>query len=196
MNELTKVKQRILERIETYIGDIELAEEQELTEDEKTIFKSVKNIILEEFDKASLEAPLPRFIYEDGKIKQFKTSDEDIKITDEEMKKFQKYIDEYKGMCAEDKDRICKEAITTANAIFRLSNNCGVSYNVAKDMVLVLIEALKKPQTDTAKWVVAGVGVDCSGYRFKEYKCSNCGNIDDIRRKNKFCPECGRRMKG
>jgi hypothetical protein len=51
MNELAKIKQRILERIETYIGDIEFAEEQELTEDEKTIFKSVKNIILEEFDR-------------------------------------------------------------------------------------------------------------------------------------------------
>jgi hypothetical protein len=51
MNELTKIKQRILERIETYIADIELAEEQELTEDEKTIFKSVKNIINEEFSE-------------------------------------------------------------------------------------------------------------------------------------------------
>ena len=144
MNELTKVKQRILERIETYIGDIELAQEHELTEDEKTIFKSVKNIILEEFDRASLEAPLPRFtIDKDGKIKQFKTSDE--KIT---------------------------------------------------DMALALIEALKKPQTNTAKWVVAGIGIDCMGNRFKEYKCSNCGNIDLSHRKNKFCPECGRRMEG
>ena len=53
MTELTKVKQRILARIETYIGDIELAEEQELTEDEKTIFESVKDIINEEFDKAT-----------------------------------------------------------------------------------------------------------------------------------------------
>lgn len=192
MNELAKIKQRILERIEIYIGDIELAEEKELTEDEKTIFKSVKNIINEEFEKTP--APLPRFIYEDGKIKQFKTSDEDIKITDEEMKKFQKYIDEYKGMCAEDKDRICKDATTTVEAIFRLSNNCGVSYNVAKDMVLALMEALKKPQTDTAKWVIAGIGIDCMGNRFKEYKCSKCGNIDLSHRKNKFCPECGRRM--
>jgi len=144
MNELAKVKQRILERIETYIGDIEFAEEKELTEDEKTIFKSVKHIILEEFDRASLEAPLPRFIIDkDGKIKQFKTLDE--KIT---------------------------------------------------DMVLALIEALKKPQTNTAKWVVAGIGIDCMGNRFKEYKCSNCGNIDLSHRKNKFCPECGRRMEG
>ena len=47
MNELTKIKQRILERIETYIGDIELVEE--LTEDEKTIFESVKDIINSEF---------------------------------------------------------------------------------------------------------------------------------------------------
>jgi hypothetical protein len=84
MNELTKIKLRILERIETYIGDIEFAEEKELTEDEKTIFASVKHIINEEFDRASLEASLPRFIIdEDGKIKQFKTSDEDIKITKE-----------------------------------------------------------------------------------------------------------------
>lgn len=51
MNELTKIKQRILERIETYIGDIELAEEQELTEDEKTIFESVKDIINSEFTR-------------------------------------------------------------------------------------------------------------------------------------------------
>ena len=53
MNELTKVKQRILERIEMYIGDIELAEEQELTEDEKTIFASVKDIINEELSEAT-----------------------------------------------------------------------------------------------------------------------------------------------
>ena len=32
MNELTKIKERILARIETYIGDIELAEEKELTD--------------------------------------------------------------------------------------------------------------------------------------------------------------------
>ena len=51
MNELTKIKQRILERIETYIGDIELAEEKELTEDEKTIFESVKDIINSEFTR-------------------------------------------------------------------------------------------------------------------------------------------------
>ena len=49
MNELTKIKQRILERIENYIADIEFAEEQELTEDEKTIFESVKDIINSEF---------------------------------------------------------------------------------------------------------------------------------------------------
>jgi len=49
MNELTKIKDRILARIEEYIGDIELAEEQELTEDEKTIFESVKDIINSEF---------------------------------------------------------------------------------------------------------------------------------------------------
>ena len=52
MNELAKIKQRILERIETYIGDIELAEEKELTEDEKTIFESVENIINSEFARA------------------------------------------------------------------------------------------------------------------------------------------------
>ena len=53
MNELAKVKQRILDRIETYIADIEFAEEQELTEDEKTILESVKDIINSEFEKAS-----------------------------------------------------------------------------------------------------------------------------------------------
>lgn len=52
MNELTKIKDRILARIEMYIGDIELAEEQELTKDEKTIFDSVKNIINSEFTRA------------------------------------------------------------------------------------------------------------------------------------------------
>ena len=57
MNEFTKIRDRILARIETYIGDIEFAEEQELTEDEKTIFKSVKDIINEEFDRAFLEEP-------------------------------------------------------------------------------------------------------------------------------------------
>ena len=51
MNELTKIKYRILARIETYIGDIELAEEKELTEDEKTIFESVKDIINSEFTR-------------------------------------------------------------------------------------------------------------------------------------------------
>jgi hypothetical protein len=53
MNELTKAKYRILARIENYIGDIEFAEEQELTEDEKTIFASVKHIINEEFDRVT-----------------------------------------------------------------------------------------------------------------------------------------------
>ena len=197
MNELTKIKQRILARIEIYIADIELAEEQELAEDEKTIFKSVKNIILEEFDKASLEAPLPRFIWHaDGRIEQIKASDEDVKFTDEEVKKFQKYIDEYKGMRAEDKDRICKDATATAEAIFRLSNTCGVSYYEARDMVIDMLETIKRQPTNTAKWVVAGIGVDCTGHRFKEYKCSKCGNIDLSHRKNKFCPECGRRMEG
>lgn len=64
------------------------------------------------------------------------------------------------------------------------------------ELVLALMEALKKPQTNTAKWVMAGIGIDCMGNRFKEYKCSNCGNIDLSHRKNKFCPECGRRMEG
>jgi DNA replication initiation complex subunit (GINS family) len=53
MNELTKAKYRILARIENYIGDIEFAEEKELTEDEKTIFASVKHIINEEFDRVT-----------------------------------------------------------------------------------------------------------------------------------------------
>ena len=52
MNEFTKIRDRILERIEIYIGDIEFAEEQELTEDEKTIFESVENIINSEFTRA------------------------------------------------------------------------------------------------------------------------------------------------
>lgn len=128
MTELVKIKQRILARIEAYIGDIEFAEEKELTEDEKTIFDSVKDIINEEFGKPVLDASLPRFIiYEDGRMKQIKTSDEG---------------------------------------------------------------------TGTAKWVVAGIGIDCLGHRFKEYKCSRCGNIDLSHRKNKFCPECGRRIEG
>ena len=46
MNELTKIKQRILARIETYIGDIEFAEEQDLTD-----------IINEEFAKVSFSQP-------------------------------------------------------------------------------------------------------------------------------------------
>ena len=94
MNELAKIKQRILERIEIYIADIELVEE--LTEDEKTIFASVKNIILEEFDKASLEAPLPRFIWHaDGRIEQVKTSDETHECDTEQIIKdtIKEYID-------------------------------------------------------------------------------------------------------
>lgn len=51
MNELTKVKDRILARIEMYIADIELAEEKELSDDEKTIFESVKDIINSEFTR-------------------------------------------------------------------------------------------------------------------------------------------------
>lgn len=57
MNELTKIKDRILARIEIYIADIELAEEKDLTEDEKTIFASIKHIINEEFAKASFSKP-------------------------------------------------------------------------------------------------------------------------------------------
>lgn len=192
MNELAKIKDRILTRIETYIGDIELTEEQELTEDEKTIFKSVKEIINEEFEGA---IPLPRFIiHANGEMEQIKALNENLK--DEEVKKFEKYIDDYKGLSAEDKERICQDAIRTTDAIIRLSHSCGVSYDMAKDIVLEIMEILKEPKTDTAKWVIAGVGVDCTGYRFKEYKCSNCGNIDLSHRKNKFCPECGRRMEG
>ena len=193
MNELTKIKDRILARIEEYIGDMEMTEV--LTFDEKTILDSVKEIINEEFEKTP--TPLPRFkINKNGELEQIKTSDEDVKFTDEEAKKFQKYIDEYKEMCVTDKDRICKDAITYTEAIFRLSNTCGVSYYTAKDMVVDMLETIKRQPTNTAEWVVAGVGVDCSGHRFKEYKCSNCGNIDLSHRKNKFCPECGRRMEG
>jgi len=193
MNELTKIKDRILARIEEYIGDMEMTEV--LTFDEKTILDSVKEIVNEEFEKTP--TPLPRFkINKNGELKQIKTSDEGERFTDEEVKKFQKYIDEYKEMCATDKDRICKDAITYTEAIFRLSNTCGVSYYTAKDMVIDMLETIKAQPTNTAKWVEAGIGIDCLGHRFKEYKCSKCGNIDLSHRKNKFCPECGRRMEG
>lgn len=193
MNELTKIKDRILARIEEYIRDMEMTEV--LTFDEKTILDSVKEIVNEEFEKTP--APLPRFkINKNDKLKQIKASDEDVKFTDEEVKKFQKYIDEYKEMCATDKDRICKDTITYTEAIFRLSNTCGVSYYAAKNMVIDMLETIKRQPTNTAKWVEAGIGIDCLGHRFKEYKCSKCGNIDLSHRKNKFCPECGRRMEG
>ena len=197
MNELTKIKERILARIETYIGDIELAEEKELTEDEKTIFESVKNIINEEFGGPALDSPLPRFIIgKDGKIKQFKTSDEGERFTDVEAEKFKKFIDEYTGTCAEVKKRIYEDSIKYTEAIFRLSNTCGVPYYTVKDMVVDMLETIKGQPTNAAKWVEAGIGIDCLGHRFKEYKCSKCGNIDLSHRKNKFCPECGRRMEG
>lgn len=166
MNELTKIKDRILARIENYIADIELAEEQGLTEDEKTILASVKEIINEEFEGT---VPLPRFIiHKDGRMEQIKTSDEEQKFYE--------------------------NTIHFADAIIRLSQTCGISHSEAKDVIEESMEMLKKIQTDTAKWVIAGVGIDCTGYRFKEYKCSNCGNIDLSHKKNKFCPECGRRM--
>ena len=193
MSEVAKIKNKILARIEEYIGDIELCEK--LTDDEKAIFDSVKEIINEEFEKTP--EPLPRFIvHEDGRMEQIKTSEEKVKFTDEEMKKFFKFIDEYKKMCATDKDRICKDAITYTEAIFRLSNTYGVSYILAKDMAMEMLAAIKGQQANTAKWVEAGIGIDCMGHRFKEYKCSKCGNIDLSHRKNKFCPECGRRMEG
>jgi len=193
MNELIKIKDRILARIEEYIGDMEMTEV--LTFNEKTILDSVKEIVNEEFEKTP--TPLPRFkINKNGELEQIKTSDKDVKFTDEEVKKFQKYIDEYKGMCATDKDRICKDAITYTEAIFRLSNTCGVSYILAKDMAIEMLAVIKGQLTNTAKWVEAGIGIDCTGHRFKEYKCSKCGNIDLSHRKNKFCPECGRRMEG
>ncbi len=56
MNELTKAKGRILGKIDIYIGDIEFSQERELTEDEKTIFESVKDIISEELDESSSDA--------------------------------------------------------------------------------------------------------------------------------------------
>lgn len=56
MNELTKAKYRIFGKIEMYIGDIEFAQERELTEDEKTIFESVKDIISEELDEPYSDA--------------------------------------------------------------------------------------------------------------------------------------------
>lgn len=52
-DESTEIRDAILGRIEMYIGDMELAEEQDLTEDEKTILTSVKDIINDEFAKAS-----------------------------------------------------------------------------------------------------------------------------------------------
>lgn len=193
MNELTKIKDRILARIEEYIRDMEMTEV--LTFNEKTILDSVKEIVNEEFEKTP--TPLPRFkINKNDEFKQIKASDENVKFTDEEVKKFQKYIDEYKEMCATDKDRICKDTITYTEAIFRLSNTCGVSYYTAKNMVIDMLETIKRQPTNTAKWVEAGIGIDCLGHRFKEYKCSKCGNIDLSHRKNKFCPECGRRMEG
>ncbi len=51
-DENIKIRDAILGRIEMYIGDIELAGEQDLTEDEKTILESVKHIINDEFAKA------------------------------------------------------------------------------------------------------------------------------------------------
>ena len=186
MYKLTEIKQRILERIETYIGDIEFAEEKGLTEDEKIIFESVKNIINEEFEKTP--APLSKFIvHEDGKLEQIKTSEEkeptyydvfrfEKMLVKEDREKFQKFLDEHKKLrAAEEQQRCYENAIHFTDAIIRLS---------------------KKLQTDTAKWVEAGIGIDCTGHRFKEYKCSNCGNIDLSHRKNKFCPECGKRMEG
>jgi hypothetical protein len=115
-----------------------------------------------------------------------------VKRTPDERKA---YLDGFE-MCATDKDRICKDAITYTEAIFRLSNTCGVSYYIAKDMVIDMLETIKAQPTNTAKWVEAGIGIDCLGHRFKEYKCSKCDNIDLSHRKNKFCPECGRRMEG
>lgn len=192
MNELTKIKQRILARIEKYIADMEL--EEGLTFDEKTILDSVKEIINEEFGTVALDT-LPRFLlHEDGRIEQVKTSDE--KFTDEEMKKFQKYIDEYMGITAEVKQKLYKETIKVTDIICKLANNFGLPYSMAKDMFIESMEEVKKSQTNTAKWVIAGVGVDCLGYRFKMYKCSNCGHIDNSHKMNKFCPECGKRMEG
>lgn len=195
MNELTKIKDRILARIEEYIGDMEMTEV--LTFDEKTILDSVKEIVNEEFGEPAFDSLLPRFIIgEDGKIKQIKTSDEGEKFTDVEAEKFKKFLNEYTGTCAEVKKRLYEETMKWTEAIFRLSNTCGVSYILAKDMAIEMLAAIKGQQTNTSKWVVAGIGIDCLGHRFKEYKCSKCGNIDLSHRKNKFCPECGRRMEG
>lgn len=152
MNELAKVKIRILDRLITYAKDMKKA--GALTNDIKVVIGTVKLIIDSEFERAALE--------------QIKTP-ESVSYED---------------------------AVKCFEAINKLSQNYGISYISAKNIIEESMEMLKKSQTNTAKWVVAGVGVDCSGHRFKEYKCSNCGNIDDSRRKNKFCPECGRRMKG
>lgn len=50
-DESIEIRDAILRRIEEYIADIELVDD--LTEDEKTIFESVKNIVNNEFEKAS-----------------------------------------------------------------------------------------------------------------------------------------------
>ena len=193
MTELVKIKQRILEIIEEYIADMEMTEV--LTFNEKTILDSVKEIINEEFEKTP--APLPRFIiHENGEMEQIKTSNGGEKFTDVEAEKFKEFINEYTGTTTEIKKRIFEESIKWTETILKISNTYGVSYNIAKDIVIQIIEELKKPYMSAAKWVVAGIGIDCLGHRFKEYKCSKCGNIDYSHRKNKFCPECGRRMEG
>lgn len=97
---------------------------------------------------------------------------------------------------SDEEQKFYENTIHFADAIIRLSQTCGISHSEAKDVIEESMEMLKKIQTDTAKWVIAGTGIDCTGYRFKEYKCSKCGNIDLSHRKNKFCPECGRRMEG
>lgn len=76
------------------------------------------------------------------------------KFTDGERDRFLKFIDEYKGMCAEDKQRICQDAIRITDAICRLSQSCGVSYYVAKDMVMEIMGILKKPQQTTAEQII------------------------------------------
>lgn len=215
MNELTEIKNRILSRIEDFITDVEnggLA-------DARTVLNKVKEIINEEFEGT---IPQPRFIiHEDGRMEQIKTSNEkepkyyDVfrfkkMLVKEDREKFQEFLNEHERLravekqrlydeamrCAEEQQRLYENTIHFADAIIRLSQTCGISYSEAKDVIEESIEMLKRLQTDTAKWVIAGMGIDCTGHRFKEYKCSNCGNIDLSHKKNKFCPECGKRMEG
>lgn len=155
MNELTKLKYRILARIETYIGDIELAEEQDLTEDEKTIFESVKDIINEEFTEATLDPTLPRFIINaNGKIEQIKTSDEkestyyDVfrfkkMLVKEDREKFQKFLDEHERLYAEAMKRAEAEQIIKSVIKEYIDKDCDDVTEMLLTLSIDLCERIK-----------------------------------------------------